>query len=62
MSRFALEPSARVKALAMLLACGGGFVDGENDDGKGRCDAIEYIPMTLAVDDDFSDGLNELRL
>ena len=46
----------------MLLACGGGFVDGENDDGKGRCGAIEYIPITLAVGDDLSDGLNELRL
>lgn len=46
----------------MLLACGGGFVDGENDDGKGRCGAIESIPMTLAVDDDFSDGLNDLGL
>ena len=54
MSRFALEPSAREKALTMLLACGGGFVDGENDAGKGRCGVIEYIPMTLAVDDDLA--------
>ena len=48
--------------VAMLLAYGGGFVGEDNDDEKGRSGVIEYIPMTLAVDDDLSDGLTELRL
>ena len=33
----------------------------ENGDEKGRRRVIEYKPMTLAVNDDSSNGLNELR-
>ena len=48
--------------LAILLACGGGFVGEENDDEKVRSGVVECIPMTMAVGDDLSDGLIDLRL